>query len=153
MGTTDTKLPVMLGRGVYRHIYGHRFVPHLSTHVTAASSRARRRAFGNTSISIGTDLTPERFSRARSLRTCPGGISRNRLQPSSCSTTVDSYQRTPCAILFARSLTIASLVCNARAFTFATYVICGALRFREEIRCARKSATGWSNGQCDGTET
>ena len=45
------------------------FGPHPKIHVRASSSLARRRAFGNTSISIGTELTSERFSRARSLRT------------------------------------------------------------------------------------
>src|SRR5580658_10226358 len=44
-----------------------------TAHVAVSSSRAKRRAFGNTALFIGTELTSVRFSRARSLRICPGG--------------------------------------------------------------------------------
>jgi hypothetical protein len=91
MGPTDTVWPYFLGSEFTTTSLDIVFGPHLTIHVTASSSRAKRRALGKTSASIGTELTSERFSRARSLSTCPGGISRKRVQPSSWSTTVESY--------------------------------------------------------------
>lgn len=62
-------------------------------------------------------------------------------------------QRTPCAMLFTRSRATISFVRRARAFTLPLQVIRGVVRFTEDIRFPRRSATGWSKGQCDGTET
>ena len=65
-------------------------------------------------------LTPEKASRPSSVRTWPGGISRNRQQPNSVRTVVASCQRTPCAMLFAKSCEMASAVRKALPVTLPT---------------------------------
>ena len=74
-----------------------------------ASSRARVTEISPTA----KVLTSGKVSRASSLRTWPGGISRNRRQPNSVRTVVASCQRTPCAMLFAKSCDKASAVRKA----------------------------------------
>ena len=62
-------------------------------------------------------LTSGKDSRPSSLRTWPGGISRNSRQPNSVRTVVASCQRTPCAMLLAKSSEIACALRKALPVT------------------------------------
>jgi hypothetical protein len=121
--------------------------------VYACSHRANLSIRGSVGASTGIEPTPGRFCRASSVNVCPGGISRNSLQPSSLRTVVASCQRTPWAMLLTRTSAIRSLVRNARALTFPTWVNRGLVRLIAAIRFAKTSATGLSKGQWDNTET
>jgi len=87
-----------------RSFFPKHSIPLRKFQAQSRASRAKRRILGSAPASSGIALTPCRFSLAKSLRMCSGGISRKRLQPSSWSTVVASCHQTACAMLFARSM-------------------------------------------------